>query len=145
MPNVQSFSTLRARSYVFRLPLFTRCISFLIVALWVVGVQSVWDLRQWGALIPDEFNFQTGKWQKRQKCPAGQNPPGEQAAKPIRLFVRWRRAEGRVVGRRAAKEEGGGGGSAHWRGTTSSRLGSDFSFFSVWRNSPADMIRQLTA
>ena len=69
MPNVQSFSTLRARSYVFRLPLFTRCISFLIVALWVVGVQSIWDLRQWGALIPEELNFQTGKCRRKPRKP----------------------------------------------------------------------------
>lgn len=88
MPNVQSFSTLRARSYVFRLPLFTRCIAFLIVALWMVGVQSVWDLRQWGALIPDEFNFQTGKWRLYPR-----KPPATQGSPTVR-FVRRRRAKG---------------------------------------------------
>lgn len=82
MPNVQSFSTLRARSYVFRLPLFTRCISFLIIVLWMVGVQSAWDLRKWGALIPDEFNFQTGK-----------SLDGTRGSPPLRC-VRRRRAEG---------------------------------------------------
>ncbi|KAK6837893.1 rhomboid family protein [Apiospora arundinis] len=59
MPNVQSFSTLRARSYVFRLPLFTRLMVLAIVVLWLVGIQSAWDLRKWGALIPDEMNFFT--------------------------------------------------------------------------------------
>ncbi|CAM1503748.1 Fc.00g013390.m01.CDS01 [Cosmosporella sp. VM-42] len=57
MPSVQSFSTLRARSYVSRLPLFTRAIVVIIVAIWVAGLQSVWDLRQWGALIPDQISF----------------------------------------------------------------------------------------
>lgn len=60
MPNVQGFSTLRARSYVFRLPLFTRAIALIIIALWLVGLQSVWDLRQWGAMIPDQISFATG-------------------------------------------------------------------------------------
>ncbi|KAH9904566.1 Gaa1-like protein [Xylariomycetidae sp. FL2044] len=59
MPTVQSFSALRARSYIFRLPLFTRCIILIIVAFWLVGIQSVWDLRQWGALIPNEIGIKT--------------------------------------------------------------------------------------
>ncbi|KAK8091666.1 hypothetical protein PG997_002027 [Apiospora hydei] len=59
MPNVQSFSSLRARSYVFRLPLFTRLMVLAIVVLWLVGIQSAWDLRKWGALIPNEMNFFT--------------------------------------------------------------------------------------
>ncbi|KAK7937396.1 glycosyl phosphatidyl inositol protein transamidase complex subunit [Apiospora aurea] len=50
MPNVQSFSSLRARSYVFRLPLFTRLMVSAIVVLWLVGIQSAWDLRKWGCL-----------------------------------------------------------------------------------------------
>ncbi|KAH8193596.1 hypothetical protein TruAng_012238 [Truncatella angustata] len=54
MPNIQGLSTLRARSYVLRLPLFTRAMVLIIVVLWLVGVQSVWDERQWGALIPDQ-------------------------------------------------------------------------------------------
>lgn len=61
MPNIQSFSTLRARSYIFRLPLFTRAMVLIIVALWLVGMQSVWDLRSWGALVPDQISFTNGK------------------------------------------------------------------------------------
>lgn len=60
MPSVQNFNTLRARSYISRIPLFTRAIAVIIVLLWVVGTQSVWDLRKWGALIPSELNFATG-------------------------------------------------------------------------------------
>lgn len=61
MPNIPGFSTLRARSYVLRLPLFTRAIIFVIIVLWLVGIQSAWNLRQWGALIPDQINIFTGK------------------------------------------------------------------------------------
>lgn len=59
MPSVQNFNALRARSYISRIPLFTRAIALIIVLLWVVGTQSVWDLRKWGALIPSELNFAT--------------------------------------------------------------------------------------
>ncbi|KAH8653323.1 rhomboid family protein [Xylariales sp. PMI_506] len=59
MPTIQGFSTLRARSYALRLPLFTRAIILIIIVLWLVGIQSVWDLRQWGALIPDQISFTT--------------------------------------------------------------------------------------
>jgi membrane associated rhomboid family serine protease len=31
------------------------------LGFWAAGVQSVWDLRQWGALIPSEVNLATGK------------------------------------------------------------------------------------
>ena len=44
-----------------RLPLFTRAIILIIVATWLAGLQSVWDIRQWGALIPEKVNFQTGE------------------------------------------------------------------------------------
>ncbi|KAK2038935.1 rhomboid family protein [Colletotrichum somersetense] len=56
-PNMTSFSTLRARTYVLRLPLFTRVVLLIIVVAWIAGVQSAWDLRQWGALIPDQLTF----------------------------------------------------------------------------------------
>jgi glycosylphosphatidylinositol transamidase len=45
------------RSYIFRLPLFTRSIIFVIVLLWVAGMQSVWDVQAWGALIPNEIGL----------------------------------------------------------------------------------------
>ncbi|KAI8720270.1 Rhomboid protein 2 [Fusarium sp. LHS14.1] len=56
-PRLQNFNTLRARSYVTRLPLFTRLIVLGIVAAWIASVQSVWDLREWGALIPDQISI----------------------------------------------------------------------------------------
>ncbi|RYP32337.1 hypothetical protein DL766_004012 [Monosporascus sp. MC13-8B] len=59
MPNIQGFSMLRARSYVLRLPLFTRGLVVAISAFWLAGLVPMWDLRQWGALIPDQMNIFT--------------------------------------------------------------------------------------
>ncbi|OTA65941.1 hypothetical protein K449DRAFT_391913 [Hypoxylon sp. EC38] len=59
MPTIQGFSTLRARSYVFRLPLFTRAMILVMTAFWLAGLQSAWDVRQWGALIPNELGLTT--------------------------------------------------------------------------------------
>lgn len=59
MPNIQGFSTLRARSYVLRLPLFTRGLVVVITAFYFAGLLPLWDLRQWGALIPDQMNIFT--------------------------------------------------------------------------------------
>ncbi|RYP80229.1 hypothetical protein DL769_002587 [Monosporascus sp. CRB-8-3] len=59
MPNIQGFSMLRARSYVLRLPLFTRGLIVAISAFWLAGLLPMWDLRQWGALIPDQMNIFT--------------------------------------------------------------------------------------
>ena len=47
------------RSYILRLPLFTRAVLLIIVALWLLELQSVWDVVQWGALIPDEISIAT--------------------------------------------------------------------------------------
>ncbi|KAG5951725.1 putative rhomboid protease [Claviceps humidiphila] len=60
MPNIQGINAARARSYAFRLPLFTRCIILLIAAFWIFSFPTFWDLRQWGSLIPDEVTFATG-------------------------------------------------------------------------------------
>ncbi|EXJ90025.1 glycosylphosphatidylinositol transamidase [Capronia epimyces CBS 606.96] len=47
----------RLRSYLFRLPLFTRLILLAIVAFWVLELQSVWSVIQWGSLTPKEIGF----------------------------------------------------------------------------------------
>jgi len=60
-PSLPQFSAARMRSYVFRLPLFTRGIMFVIVMLWIIGFQSIWDVQQWGALIPDEIGISTSE------------------------------------------------------------------------------------
>lgn len=58
-PNLTAFSALRARSYVFRLPLFTRVVIAVVTLFWIVSLQSAWDVRSWGALVPDEVGFTT--------------------------------------------------------------------------------------
>ncbi|CAN8104740.1 unnamed protein product [Discula destructiva] len=55
---VPNLNTSRARSYVFRLPLFTRIVIAAILAAWVVQVAVPgWDLRAWGALVPAEVGL----------------------------------------------------------------------------------------
>jgi membrane associated rhomboid family serine protease len=56
-PRLQNFNALRARSYLTRLPLFTRLIVLAIIALSIASLQSVWNLREWGALIPEEISI----------------------------------------------------------------------------------------
>lgn len=59
MPTIQSFNAQRARSYLFRIPLFTRAMLVVMVAFALAGLQSAWDIRQWGALIPNELGLTT--------------------------------------------------------------------------------------
>lgn len=61
MPSVRNFNAMKARSYLVRLPLFTRAMILIIVLFWILGAQSVWNVRQWGALIPDQVGFATGR------------------------------------------------------------------------------------
>lgn len=58
-PTLQSFSAGRAKSYVYRLPLFTRLIVFILVATWAAGLVlgTRWDIQAWGALVPDEVGL----------------------------------------------------------------------------------------
>lgn len=58
-PTLQSFSAGRAKSYVYKLPLFTRLVVFILVATWAAGLVlgSTWDIQAWGALVPDEVGI----------------------------------------------------------------------------------------
>lgn len=47
----------RVRSYLLRLPLFTRGIILAILCFWVLELQTVWSVIQWGSLIPKEIGF----------------------------------------------------------------------------------------
>ncbi|RFU24213.1 hypothetical protein B7463_g12123, partial [Scytalidium lignicola] len=58
-PSLPQFSATRFRSYMFRLPLFTRAVILIIILFWIASIQSVWDVEQWGALIPKEIGFST--------------------------------------------------------------------------------------
>ncbi|KAH6606291.1 hypothetical protein Trco_005444 [Trichoderma cornu-damae] len=60
MPSIQGLNTLRARSYIFRLPFFTRAILLGIACFWLASLPGFWDVRVWGSLIPDKISFATG-------------------------------------------------------------------------------------
>ncbi|KAH8701695.1 Gaa1-like protein [Talaromyces proteolyticus] len=51
------FNPARLRSYLLRLPLFTRAVLLVIIAFWLLELQSVWSVVTWGALIPDEMSI----------------------------------------------------------------------------------------
>ncbi|KAI1826594.1 rhomboid family protein [Xylaria intraflava] len=59
MPTIQALNAQRARSYLIRLPLFTRVMLAVMIAFGLAGIQSAWDIRQWGALIPNELGLAT--------------------------------------------------------------------------------------
>jgi glycosylphosphatidylinositol transamidase len=56
-PPLPSFNPARLRSYVLRLPLFTRLCAVAIFAFWVLELQSAWEVIKWGSLIPKEIGF----------------------------------------------------------------------------------------
>ncbi|KAL8915552.1 MAG: hypothetical protein Q9171_000117 [Xanthocarpia ochracea] len=58
-PTLPSLDVRRLRSYVFRLPLFTRIVLVLVIVFWILELQKVWNVVQWGALIPKEINLGT--------------------------------------------------------------------------------------
>ncbi|KAK2757690.1 putative rhomboid protease [Arachnomyces sp. PD_36] len=53
------FNPSRVRSYVLRLPLFTRIVLVIITVFWALELQTVWDVVQWGALVPDQVGLQS--------------------------------------------------------------------------------------
>lgn len=59
-PASTAFNPARStRSYLARLPLFTRVVASLIVALYLLDWLPFWDLRAWGGLIPSKLSFAT--------------------------------------------------------------------------------------
>lgn len=67
MASVSSLPTLsatRARSYVYRLPLFTRIAITAIVGVWVAQVLipvAQWDIKAWGSLVPAEVGLSSSE------------------------------------------------------------------------------------
>jgi glycosylphosphatidylinositol transamidase len=53
------FNPSRVRSYLLRLPLFTRLVVLVIILFWLLELQTVWSVVQWGSLIPDEIGLST--------------------------------------------------------------------------------------
>lgn len=64
-PTLPSLDVRRLRSYIFRLPLFTRVILVFIAIFWILELQQVWNVIQWGALIPQEINLATSRFRYR--------------------------------------------------------------------------------
>ena len=58
-PTLPQFNLARLRSYVFRIPFFTRIILLLIIFFWILELQTAWDIAQWGALVPLQVNLST--------------------------------------------------------------------------------------
>lgn len=55
------FNPSRIRSYLVRLPLFTRLVLLVIFAFLILELQTLWSVVKWGALIPDEIGLGTSK------------------------------------------------------------------------------------
>lgn len=51
----------RVRSYLLRLPFFTRIILLAIILFWILELQSAWNVAMWGALVPKEVNIGTSE------------------------------------------------------------------------------------
>jgi len=51
------FNPIRLRSYILRLPLFTRVTLLIIFAFWLLELQTVWSVVNWGALVPNEIGI----------------------------------------------------------------------------------------
>ncbi|KAJ6126694.1 Gaa1-like protein [Penicillium sp. IBT 18751x] len=53
------FNPSRVRSYLVRLPLFTRLVLLVILAFWLLQFQTIWNVVEWGSLTPDLINLGT--------------------------------------------------------------------------------------
>lgn len=53
------FNPTRFRAYVLRLPLFTRIVFLACISFWLLELQTVWSVTQWGSLIPKEIGIQS--------------------------------------------------------------------------------------
>lgn len=58
-PTLPQISPARIRSYLLRLPFLTRVVLLLLVVFWLLELQSIWNVVQWGALIPQEVGLST--------------------------------------------------------------------------------------
>ena len=65
-PSWPTISPQRVRSYILRLPLLTRIVLLLILLLWLLELQSAWDVARFGSLIPSEVGLSSSK---KKNCP----------------------------------------------------------------------------
>ena len=54
------FNPSRIRSYLFRLPLFTRFVILATLLFWVLELQTVWSVIEWGSLQPSKIGPLSG-------------------------------------------------------------------------------------
>jgi membrane associated rhomboid family serine protease len=50
----------RIRSYILRLPLFTRGVILVVLVFWILELQTVWSVIEWGSLKPSQIGLFTG-------------------------------------------------------------------------------------
>lgn len=58
-PTLAQFSATRFRIFISKLPLFTRAVFLIILLFWLLSIQPIWNVSQWGALIPKEINLKS--------------------------------------------------------------------------------------
>ena len=54
------FNPNRARTYILRLPLFTRAVILVVLVFWILELQTVWSVIEWGSLKPSLIGIFTG-------------------------------------------------------------------------------------
>jgi GPI-anchor transamidase subunit GAA1 len=54
------FNPNRVRSYILRLPLFTRGVILAVLVFWMLELQTVWSVIEWGSLKPSQIGIFTG-------------------------------------------------------------------------------------
>ena len=66
-PTLPQISPARFRSWLFRLPLFTRIALLAIFLFWTLELWSYLDFLQWGALVPSRVNLGTSQSSSTQR------------------------------------------------------------------------------
>lgn len=67
MPTVRGFSSVKAQSYLLRLPLFTRAIVLIILLLSLLSLPGFWDVQAWGSLVPSKVSLFAGMYYRLEK------------------------------------------------------------------------------
>lgn len=62
------FNPSRLRSYILRIPLFTRLVLLAIVAFGVLELQTLWSVVEWGSLTPNEIGFGSSMFSPSMLC-----------------------------------------------------------------------------
>jgi GPI-anchor transamidase subunit GAA1 len=60
LPSLTALNPTRTRTYLLRLPLYTRLSALAIVALYILELQTVWSVIEWGSLKPSAIGLFSG-------------------------------------------------------------------------------------